>query len=76
MGGIGIGEGVCSVGAADIARGVGNGLGLVRTVRVIAVYKELFYESPLPVEPPWLLYAHVLGFSDSLTQNAIELELK
>lgn len=28
-----------SVGAADIASGVGNGLGVVRTVRVIAVFR-------------------------------------
>lgn len=43
-----------SVGAADMARGVGNGLGVVRTVRVIAVYKEmLVYEPALLVESPW-----------------------
>lgn len=34
-----------SVGAADIARGVGNGLGVVRTVRVIAVFRAILYES-------------------------------
>ena len=34
---MGRGEGEGSVGAADMARGVGSGLGVVRTVRVIAV---------------------------------------
>ena len=34
---MGRGEGVGSMGAADMARGVGNGLGVVR---VIAVYRE------------------------------------
>ncbi len=33
---MGRGEGEGSIGAADMARGVGNGLGVVRTVRVIA----------------------------------------
>ena len=32
-----------SVGAADIARGVGNGLGVVRTIRVIAVFEVKKY---------------------------------
>ena len=39
------------MGAADMARGVGSGLGVVRTVRVIAVllYIEMsVYESLLP----------------------------
>lgn len=38
------------MGAADIARGVGNGLGVVRGVRVIAICRDgdVFYESLLP----------------------------
>ena len=44
---MGRGEGVGSVGAADIARGVGNGLGVVRAVRVIAVFMNALYESLL-----------------------------
>ena len=44
-----------SVGAADIARGVGNGLGVVRTVRVIAVFRAILYESTLPVESPYIV---------------------
>lgn len=46
---MGRGEGVGSVGAADIARGVGNGLGVVRAVRVIAVFMNAVYESLLLV---------------------------
>lgn len=40
-----------SVGAADMARGVGNGLGVVRTVRVIAlqVYMNKLVTSPCSV---------------------------
>ena len=47
---MGRGEGVGSVGAADIARGVGNGLGVVRAVRVIAVFMKVLYESLLLVD--------------------------
>ena len=36
-----------SVGAADMARGIGNGLGVVRTVRVITEYMNKLYESHL-----------------------------
>lgn len=49
---MGRGEGVGSVGAADIARGVGNGLGVVRAVRVIAVFMNALYESLLLVGEP------------------------
>lgn len=42
---MGRGEGVGSVGAADIARGVGNGLAVVRAVRVIAVFMNALYDS-------------------------------
>ena len=41
MGRRGRGEGVGSIERADIARGVGNGLGVVESVRVIAVYTIL-----------------------------------
>lgn len=33
-----------------MARGVGNGLGVVRTVRVIAVYITIFYECSMREE--------------------------
>ena len=41
------------MGAADIARGVGNGLGVVRNVRVIVVYKEVLYCQSKPLAWSW-----------------------
>ena len=49
LGRMGRGEGVGSVGAADIARGIANGLGVVRALRVITVVIDVLYESLLPV---------------------------
>lgn len=53
-----------SVGAADIARGVGNGLGVVRTVRVIAVFRAMSHfasRKPLHSNAHAHVHAHALG---------------
>ena len=43
-----------SIGAADIARGVGNGLGVVGTVRVMAVHMYRYCMSHLCLNSPHL----------------------